>query len=152
MLFIIYCYILNLAQPGHLQILAPLTLSDCRSVFNRKLKWLYLSHFLLQRLEIWYGKPLGVILSTEHRRFYLGYLQIPYLQIHAAFCRYNLKSYISVISCSRDLKFCMVNTYEPTLRLRILNFIQDICRYLICRYMLLFVDTIVTRQFLDIES
>ena len=50
-------------------------------------------------LSAWfYDEPLGGNLSAEYLRFDPGYFQIPYLQIHAAFCRYHLNCYISVIS------------------------------------------------------
>ena len=56
--------------------------------------------------EILYGEPLGANLSTEYLRFHPGYLQIPYLTIHAAICRYH---HNSAISWHRELKFCVVN-------------------------------------------
>ena len=123
--------------------------SLCRYVFNGKLKWLYLSHFLMQRLEILYEEPLGATPTVEYLRFHPGYLQIPYLTIHAAICRYH---HNSAISWHRELKFCMVSPQEPTFLLSILDFTQVICRYLICRYMLLFVDTIITRPFFGVKS
>ena len=46
----------------------------------------------------------------------------------------------------------MVNPEGPTFLLSIMDFTQVICRYLICRYMMLFLVTIITRPFLDLES
>ena len=41
-------------------------------VFNRKLKWLYLSHFLLQRLEIWHDDSLdGIDQAQSQKNFKL---------------------------------------------------------------------------------
>ena len=84
-------------------------------------------------VESWisYVEPLGANISAGHLRFHPGYLQIPYLPIHAAIRRYH---HNSAISWCRELKFCIVSPLGPKFLLSIQNIFQVICRYLICRF------------------